>query len=152
MTTPESTDRLRILLVEDEVLNRTLVRAILARAQNPTFRDAELLEAETLAAARAILATEPVDILLLDVHLPDGSGLTLAQDLADNPPARRPVMIALTAGIFPDQQRAAFAAGCITILSKPHTAAEFLAALTPHLPASLATRTAAEKPPDPMVG
>jgi two-component system, OmpR family, KDP operon response regulator KdpE len=136
MTTVDSHGRLRILLVEDEALNRALVRAILARAADPVFRAAELLEAETLAAAREVLAAEQVDILLLDVHLPDGSGLTLAQELADDPAGHRPAMIALTAGIFPEQQAAAFAAGCATILSKPHTAAEFIAALTPHLPAT----------------
>lgn len=131
----DTAPRLRILLVEDEQINRDLIRAILARASHPTLAAAQLFEADTLARARATLATEPVDLLLLDVNLPDGSGLTLAQELNDNPPARRPTIIALTAGIFPDQQRAAFAAGCQTILSKPHTARELLDVLTAQLPA-----------------
>ncbi len=125
---------LRILLVEDEKLNRDLVRAILTRARDPILAAAELVEAETLAAARAALAAAPFDILLLDVHLSDGSGLTLAEELSQRPPARRPAVIALTAGIFPEQRQAALAAGCHTILSKPHTAAELLAVLTAHLP------------------
>jgi CheY-like chemotaxis protein len=125
---------LRILLVEDEEINRDLTRAILARANHPGLADAQLLEADTLTVARAKMATATVDILLLDVNLPDGSGLTLAQELCDNPPAHRPTIIALTAGIFPDQQRAALTAGCTTILSKPHTAQELLDVLIAALP------------------
>ena len=140
--------RLRILLVEDEKLNRDLVRAILTRAGDATVAGADLVEAESLSAARAALAAEPFDILLLDVHLSDGSGLTLAQELADHPPVRRPAVIALTAGIFPEQRKAALAAGCHTILSKPHTAAELLAVLTDHLPAG--HRGATEEPSGPM--
>ena len=41
-----------ILLVEDEELNRTLVKAVLARAEIAAVRDAEVLDASTLAAAR----------------------------------------------------------------------------------------------------
>jgi two-component system KDP operon response regulator KdpE len=134
---------LRILLVEDEKINRDLTRAILARANHPTLTGATLFEADTLALARSTLATEPVDILLLDVNLPDGSGLTLAQELRDNPPAQPPRIIALTAGIFPDQQRAAFAAGCTTILSKPHTARELTDVLIAQLPAVPAGRSVA---------
>ncbi|HVQ93357.1 MAG TPA: response regulator [Mycobacteriales bacterium] len=125
--------RLRILLVEDEKINRDLIRAILARANHPTLTAAHLFEADTLASARVALAAEPVDILLLDVNLPDGSGLTLAQEISHQPAAHRPTIIALTAGIFPEQQRAAFAAGCQTILSKPHTAGELLTVLANQL-------------------
>jgi two-component system, OmpR family, KDP operon response regulator KdpE len=126
--------RLRILLVEDEKINRDLIRAILARATEPALTTAQLFEADTLASARAALAAETVDILLLDVHLPDGSGLTLAQEISDGPAGHRPAIIALTAGIFPEQQRAAYAAGCRTILSKPHTAGELLTVLSSQLP------------------
>jgi two-component system KDP operon response regulator KdpE len=138
--------RLRILLVEDEKLNRDLVQAIVTRAADPTINNAELLEADTLAAARATLADEPVDIMLLDVQLPDGSGLTLAQELHDNPPANPPAVIALTAGILPDQQAAARTAGCRAILSKPHTAADLTSTLTAHLPASIDPASAAPAP------
>jgi two-component system KDP operon response regulator KdpE len=127
--------RLRILLVEDEKINRDLIRAILARAGDPALTTAQLFEADTLARARESLAENPVDILLLDVNLPDGSGLTLAQELCGQPAEDRPAIIALTAGIFPEQQRAAFAAGCETILSKPHTARQLLDVLADQLAA-----------------
>ncbi len=127
---------LRVLLVEDEELNRQLVRAILARARHPILRNASLIEAGTLAQADHALADGPIDIILLEVQLPDGSGLTLAEKLRGIPAGHRPTIIALTAGALPHQNTAALAAGCDTILTKPHTAAELLAVLTDNLPAT----------------
>ena len=42
-----------ILLVEDEELNRTLVKAVLARAKIESVRDARVLDATSIAAATA---------------------------------------------------------------------------------------------------
>ncbi len=121
---------LRILHVEDEVLNRELVKAILARAKEPRLADAWLIEAETLAEARAVVADRSVDVVLLDVQLPDGSGLSLASELRQNPPGTRPVIIAVTAGAVREQHAAALAAGCDAILTKPYLAADLEAILT----------------------
>ena len=127
MTAPQRD--LRILLVEDEVLNRELVKALLARAKAPRLADAWLIEAATLAEARAVVADRPVDVVLLDVQLPDGSGLSLANELRQNPPAARPVIIAVTAGAVREQHAAALAAGCDAILTKPYLAADLEAIL-----------------------
>ena len=127
----------RILLVEDEDLNRTLVKAVLARARIDAVRDAEVLDAGTLAAARKQLANEDVDLVLLDMNLPDGNGLTLARELAaDGPPPgrRRPAVVAVTASVLPQDRAAALAAGCDGFLDKPYGAAELVAVVAEHLP------------------
>ena len=62
-----------ILLVEDEEINRVLVRTILRRSTEEELRDVELVEAGNLAAARANLAEHAVDVMLVDLQLPDGS-------------------------------------------------------------------------------
>jgi CheY-like chemotaxis protein len=121
---------LQILHLEDEALNRELVKAILARAREPRLAGARLIEAETLAEARAVLADRSVDVVLLDVQLPDGSGLTLASELRENPLGTRPVIIAVTAGAVREQHAAALAAGCDAILTKPYLAADLEAILT----------------------
>jgi two-component system, OmpR family, KDP operon response regulator KdpE len=119
----------RILLVEDNELNRALVRAILTRAPDPTVRSAHLVEAHNLTQARAVLAHETVDAVLLDVQLPDGSGLSLLDDFAGRPDVPRPAIIAVTGGVLPEQRAAAMAAGCDAIVEKPFIAAELIRAL-----------------------
>jgi two-component system KDP operon response regulator KdpE len=127
----------RILLVEDEDLNRTLVKAVLARAQIQAVRDAEVLDAGSLAAARQQLRDEDVDLVLLDMNLPDGNGLTLARELvAEGPPPgrQRPAVVAVTASVLPQDRAAAIEAGCDGFLDKPYAAAELVAVVADHLP------------------
>jgi CheY-like chemotaxis protein len=126
----------KILLVEDEDLNRTLVKAVLSRAPVEAVREAELLDAATLAAARERLRTEEVDLVLLDMNLPDGNGLSLARELADGGvPAghRRPVVVAVTASVLPADRAAAIEAGCDGFLDKPYAAADLVAVVADHL-------------------
>jgi two-component system, OmpR family, KDP operon response regulator KdpE len=104
-----------LLLVEDEALNRALVRATLARAEDPRLRDATIVEAPTIAAARAALAGDTFDMVLLDVRLPDGDGLELAASIGQP----RPLLVALTASVVPSPRAEAAAAGCDAFLEKP---------------------------------
>jgi two-component system KDP operon response regulator KdpE len=114
----------RVLLVEDEELNRVLVRAILSRAGHDTVKAIELVEAGDLRTARTALDDGRVDLILLDVNLPDGNGLSLANDLADQ--VDRPQVVALTASVLPHERAAAMAAGCDAFLDKPYAAQELL--------------------------
>jgi two-component system KDP operon response regulator KdpE len=129
-----------VLLVEDEELNRALVRAILARTEEPALRDIELVEAPTLAAARAALAGSDVDVVLLDLNLPDGNGLSLAAELATQAAAARPEVIALTASVLPQERAAAIEAGCDGFLDKPYVAADLVRILANHLVKRLSSR------------
>jgi DNA-binding response OmpR family regulator len=54
---------------------------------------AEILPAESLAAARAILARGKPDLVILDLGLPDGSGLELLSDLGDGAGHTVPVIV-----------------------------------------------------------
>ncbi|MEV6635584.1 response regulator [Actinoplanes sp. NPDC051470] len=127
----------KILLVEDEDLNRTLVKAVLARADIAAVRHAEIVDAGSLATAREKLAGEPVDLVLLDMNLPDGNGLTLARELAGGtvtPAGPRPVVVAVTASVLPQDRAAAIEAGCDGFLDKPYAAADLVAVVAQHLP------------------
>jgi len=126
----------RILLVEDEELNRTLVKAVLSRAQIAAVRDAEVLDAPSIASARERLATEDVDLVLLDMNLPDGNGLTLATELAAGTVGQgrpRPTVVAVTASVLPQDRAAALEAGCDGFLDKPYAAADLVATVADHL-------------------
>ncbi|GAA0550648.1 response regulator [Paractinoplanes ferrugineus] len=124
-----------ILLVEDEELNRTLVKAVLSRAADEAVRTASVLDATTLAAARDRLRTDQVDLILLDMNLPDGNGLNLARELAAGllPAGKRPAVVAVTASVLPQERAAAIEAGCDDFLDKPYAAADLVATVARHL-------------------
>lgn len=63
----------RILLVEDDLDVRPLLEHILLT--DPQY---EVIAVESLANATALLATQPFDLVVTDVNLPDGSGLRIA--------------------------------------------------------------------------
>jgi len=72
-----------VLVVEDEPLLQHRLRGVLNALGYPA--DA-LLFAATLAEARACLAQQPVALVLVDLHLPDGDGRELIVQLrADDP-------------------------------------------------------------------
>ncbi len=121
-----------ILLVEDDDLNQALVPAILARSDQPHLRDAHVTVAGTLAQARAILAERHIDLVLLDMRLPDGGGLPLATELRDQPGSSAAV-IALT-GAPAEHGGDALAAGCVAVLGKPYSLRELREVVAAHLP------------------
>ena len=128
----------RILLVEDDELNRILVRTILARAADPELRAADLVEAGNLSQARAALAETSFDIVLLNLGLPDGHGLSLASEIAGGigggADRRRPAIIGLTGDSRPESRIAALSAGCDAFLAKgSYTSADLLAELAAQL-------------------
>ena len=116
---PESTGA-RILHVEDEPQNRALLRAIMARTDRPELRAATLLEAPDLATARLMLAGQTVDLVLLDVRLPDGNGLALAREIQEAHGAARPTVIVMSASVLPSEQKEALESGADAFLSKPY--------------------------------
>ncbi len=126
----------RILLVEDEELNRMLVKAVLSRAGVDAVRNAELVDATTLNEARESVRGGEFDLILLDLNLPDGNGLTLARELAAGDPSPdrpKPVVVAVTASVLPQDQKAALDAGCDDFLDKPYAAADLVATVARHL-------------------
>jgi CheY-like chemotaxis protein len=117
-----------VLVVEDEEPNRALLRAVLARATDDRLRDLTLLEAPDLATARAILATNHVDLVLLDVRLPDGNGLSLITDDAARQDLAPPFVV-LSASVLPTERAAALAIGAASFIAKPYRPADLLEAV-----------------------
>lgn len=125
---------LRILSVEDEPLNRALLRASIARAATSRLSEAEFVEAPTLTEARRLIALSRYDLVLLDRRLPDGDGFQLARELMTTPVSSRPVVVALTADAVPETRDAANAAGCAAILIKPFRPSELIALIEEIVP------------------
>jgi len=73
-------ERLPLILVCDDTPAKRYVIASWLRRDG--YR---VVETDTAGGARRILAEQPVDLAVLDVHLPDGSGLDLTRDLRIGP-------------------------------------------------------------------
>ncbi|MBS0430379.1 MAG: response regulator transcription factor [Proteobacteria bacterium] len=71
-----------VLILDDDAMVRERLRRLLARA----VPHARALEADSLKAAGALLAGHRIDTALIDVGLPDGSGLTLLPMLQGRTP------------------------------------------------------------------
>ena len=126
-------DGVRILSVEDDALNRALLRATLARADDRRLAGAQLIEAPTVADARRELAAGDFDLVLLDRRLPDGDGFLLAADLSGQARPGRPRLVALTAEAVPDTRESALRAGCHEVLTKPYVPQDLLEVLSGQL-------------------
>ena len=79
--------RLKVLIVDDELLARSRLCTLLGDCTAPTAS----VEAEAANACQAVewLQRNPVDVALIDIHMPGADGLSLAQTLRSlpNPPA-----------------------------------------------------------------
>jgi CheY-like chemotaxis protein len=106
-----------ILFVEDELPNRALFKATVDRAAIHRVRDATLLEATTLAEAKEIVGKQRIDLIVLDVRLPDGDGLSLARDLDQG--ETRPRILVLSASVLPSERAIALDAGTDAFMAKP---------------------------------
>lgn len=111
------------LVIEDQAS----VRSWLVQALNETFPDMAIAEASTLGEARRWLegqernATLPFAMALIDLGLPDGSGVDLLREVA----ARHPATTAIVATIYDDDAHLfdAIAAGAGGYLLKDRDAA-----------------------------
>lgn len=109
-TTQDPTTAKLLLVVDDEFLIRWSLRQHLVAAGY------QVIEAATVAAARAAFA-RGVDLVLLDVNLPDGNGLDLLDEFHGQRPAS-PVIVLSARGSH-DLAAAACARGAFALLDKP---------------------------------
>ena len=116
---PRTARALEILIVEDAGLVRRLMTQLL------TIDGHGVSGAETLAEAREQVDRRGFDLVLLDLHLPDGDGLTLLEQW---PGGGRPAIIVLTAVVTSEVEERVRAAGA-TVLRKPIAAADLRAAI-----------------------
>jgi two-component system, NarL family, response regulator DevR len=127
MSAPEKTapppSPLRLLLVDDHEVVRQGLRALIER--RPAFLVAG--EAGTVAEAIAAARHLQPDLVLMDVRLPDGSGVEACRAIRDELPATKVVMLTS----YPDEEAvlAAILAGASGYLLKEIRGRDLVAAL-----------------------
>jgi DNA-binding response OmpR family regulator len=108
-----------VLLVEDSDLVTDALRLLLEAHGH------HVNVAGTVAAALDALATDPPDVVFLDLSLPDGSGLDVARH-ATNGGGPKPLIHAMTGHDDPVIADACRAAGCLSVMIKPVTSRHLL--------------------------
>ena len=105
----------KILMVEDSPSLTEVYKAYLADTEY------QIVSAETLGIAHATLGAYQPDIVLLDIELPDGSGMDflVEAEILDNPPK----IVVMTAHGTSDMAVEAIRLGAFDFLTKPFDSA-----------------------------
>ncbi|HWS05132.1 MAG TPA: PAS domain S-box protein [Burkholderiaceae bacterium] len=123
-TLPAPLGHLRVLYAEDNEVNVEIVRGALQA--RPAF---ELRVAGSGSQALALARAEVPDLMLVDMHLGDTTGLELATALMADPRTRGIRLVALSADALPAQIDAAMRLGFEAYLTKPVDVAQLLRVL-----------------------
>lgn len=110
----------RILIVEDNDLNLKLFRDLLTAHGYETIETKEGLEAIN------ITRSEHPDLILMDIQLPEISGLDITRRLKSDDAICGIPIVAVTAFAMKDDEEKILAAGCEAYISKPISIVPFL--------------------------
>lgn len=107
----------RILVVDDDPMILTLIEELLKRGQMKPIL------AETAMEAADILKNQPLpDLMVLDLMLPEISGIDFLKQMRSKPAYRDLPVVILSALAEPDDIRRGLAAGADRYLTKPYLA------------------------------
>jgi len=119
MTAPETSDRPRVLVVDDNPFNVKLAVYVL-KAEGFEVRSVEAPE----DVAPTIASWQP-HLVLMDLRLPGMDGLTLTRRLREDPASAGMAIVAFSADTGSDEARRAEEAGCDGFIAKPIEVATF---------------------------
>jgi two-component system, cell cycle response regulator DivK len=124
----------RILVVEDQLDNRQILRDLLTSA------GFEVIEAEDGEAGFAAAAAHKPDLILMDVQLPGIDGYEATRRLKADPALHAiPVVVVTSYALAGDDDKAR-AAGCDAYISKPYSPRQLLAKVREYLSRPVPTR------------
>ena len=116
-----------VLVIEDQALNRKVVRIVL---QSEGY---EVIEAINADEALACLEETTPALILMDIALPGQSGEELTRQIKANPEWCNIPIIALTAAAMSGDRERLLKAGCDDYLSKPIDTQVLLERVAHHL-------------------
>jgi two-component system cell cycle response regulator DivK len=110
----------KVLIVEDNELNMKLFNDLLEAHGYQTLQTRNGVEAVSLARAH-----HP-NLILMDIQLPEVSGLQVTQWLKDDPTLSAIPVVAITAFAMKGDEEKILQGGCEAYLSKPISVVKFL--------------------------
>ncbi|WP_164682792.1 hybrid sensor histidine kinase/response regulator [Cyclonatronum proteinivorum] len=119
-----------ILIVEDVELNMMLATTLISKL----LPEAQLLKAYNAEEALKHSKGDPIDLIFMDVHLPDKDGVEITKEirLLDHHNASAPI-VALTAGTVKEEQERCLNSGMNDYITKPIKTAELARILKSYL-------------------
>ena len=116
-----------VMIVEDDATNMRLIHDLVERAGYATLQVKD--GAEALAAVRA----QHPDLILMDIQLPNVSGLEVTKALKQDAELRTIPVIAVTAFAMKGDEERIRRVGCDEYLSKPISISQLLAMVKRYL-------------------
>ena len=110
----------KVLIVEDNELNKKLFNDLLEAHGYATVQTRNGMEALDLVRVHR------PDLILMDIQLPEVSGLQVTQWIKDDPSLRHIPVIAITAFAMKGDEEKIRQGGCEAYLSKPISVVKFL--------------------------
>ena len=117
----------KVLIVEDNELNMKLFHDLLDSQGYETLQTREGLQAMALARAHM------PDLILMDIQLPEISGLEVTKWLKDDEELSHIPIIAVTAFAMKGDEERIRQGGCEAYISKPISVMHFLETIRQHL-------------------
>ena len=118
----------RILVVEDQLDNRQIIRDMLAAT------DYEVTEVENGQEALAAIAKRRPDLILMDIQLPIMDGYEATRRIKGDPALKSIPIIAVTSYALSGDEAKAREAGCDDFVPKPYSPRQLLAKIRQYLP------------------
>ena len=105
----------RILYIEDNPGNRMLVRRILQAEGFSIFEAEDGISGLKMAQQM----TKEIDLILLDINLPEVDGYELAKQFRNTPGLQNTPILAVTANVMHGDRERTLEAGCDGYIQKP---------------------------------
>lgn len=121
-------DHYQVLYIEDNLSNIQLVSEILGIENG-----INLLTAKTGKKGLQLARMKDIDLILLDIHLPDMTGFDVLEQLKENSLTDKIPIIALSANAMPDDISHALANGFEEYITKPIHISTFLKTISKYL-------------------
>lgn len=117
-----------VLSIEDNPVNQLLLEALLAR-----WSKVKLLQAVTGAAGLEMMHMHKLDLFLLDMNLPDMSGLQVMEHVGGDPNLQSTKIVVLSADALASDVVQARERGAVNYLTKPIDPSPFFDCIALHL-------------------
>ncbi|MEA2239604.1 MAG: two-component system, cell cycle response regulator [Thermoanaerobaculia bacterium] len=118
----------RVLVVEDNDMNMQLVEYLLEEGGYQIVKAASGEDALSIARGG-----EPVDLILMDIHLPGIDGLSVVREMKTDERTKTIPILALTAHAMRGDRDRFLDAGCDGYISKPIDVKTFLTSIRQYL-------------------